>query len=60
MAVIIVIIQKTKCLLYSYFYDNLRFEGDFYLTFRGPCIVIYSYNNSQGDALFVIIHMTNS
>jgi len=24
------------------------------LTFRGPCIVIYSYNKSQRDALFLI------
>jgi len=24
-----------------------------YLTFRGPCIVIYSYNKSQRDALFL-------
>ena len=23
------------------------------LTFRGPCIVIYSYNKSQQDALFL-------
>ena len=23
------------------------------LTFRGPCIVIYSYNESQRDALFL-------
>jgi len=23
------------------------------LTFRGPCIVIYSYNKSQKDALFL-------
>jgi hypothetical protein len=23
------------------------------LTFRGPCIVMYSYNESQRDALFV-------
>ena len=25
----------------------------FYLTFRGPCIVIYSYDKSQQDALFL-------
>jgi len=24
-----------------------------YLTFRGPCIVIYSYNKSQRDTLFL-------
>jgi len=24
-----------------------------FLTFRGPCIVIYSYNVSQRDALFI-------
>jgi len=24
-----------------------------HLTFRGPCIVIYSYNKSQQDALFL-------
>ena len=24
-----------------------------YLTFRGPCVVIYSYNKSQQDALFL-------
>jgi len=24
-----------------------------HLTFRGPCIVIYSYNESQQDALFL-------
>jgi len=24
------------------------------LTFRGPCIVIYSYNKSQRDALYLI------
>jgi len=23
------------------------------LTFRGPCVVIYSYNKSQRDALFL-------
>jgi len=23
------------------------------LTFRGPCIVMYSYNESQQDALFL-------
>ena len=23
------------------------------LTFRGPCIMIYSYNNSQRDSLFL-------
>jgi len=23
------------------------------LTLKGPCIVIYSYNKSQGDALFL-------
>jgi hypothetical protein len=25
----------------------------FSLTFRGPCVVIYSYNKSQQDALFL-------
>ena len=27
--------------------------GVLHLTFRGPCIVIYSYNKSQQDALFL-------
>jgi hypothetical protein len=27
--------------------------ADANLTFRGPCIVIYSYNDSQWDALFL-------
>ena len=27
--------------------------SSFFLTFRGPCIVIYSYNKSQRDALFL-------
>jgi len=32
-----------------------------YLTFRGPCIVIYSYNKSQQDALFLkFISIKNS
>jgi len=31
--------------------ENLPAET--YLTFRGPCIVIYSYNTSQRDALFL-------
>ena len=31
------------------------------LTFRGPCIVIYSYNKSQQDALFLnLILVKNS
>jgi hypothetical protein len=32
-----------------YFWKNL--------TFRGPCIVIYSYNNSQRDALLSQIYL---
>ena len=28
-------------------------DTDKYLTLRGPCIVIYSYNESQRDALFL-------
>jgi len=50
-----VIIQNMKCLLYSYFYGNLRLGGGF-LTFRGPYIVIYSYNKSQRNALILICH----
>jgi hypothetical protein len=28
-------------------------EQNYYLTFRGPFIVIYSYNKSQRDAIFL-------
>jgi len=28
-------------------------QGDKLLTFRGPCIVMCSYNESQRDALFL-------
>ena len=31
-----------------------------HLTFRGPCIVIYSYNKSQGDALFLKFILVNN
>jgi len=30
-----------------------RWQGPVILTFRGPCIVICSYNESQRDALFL-------
>jgi hypothetical protein len=34
--------------------DNyLVIDMDMYLTFRGPCIVMYSYNKSQQDAQFL-------
>jgi len=31
-----------------------------YLTFRGPFIVIYSYNKRQGDALFLKLILINN
>jgi len=35
-------------------FDYSKVQSDVYnLTFRGPCIVIYSYNKSQCDALFL-------
>ena len=44
--------------MYIYIYDisSLRVKNISTfatLTFRGPCIVIYSYNKSQQDALFL-------
>ena len=36
-----------------------HFRGRF-LTFRGPYIVIYSYNNSQRDALFLNFILVNN
>jgi len=30
------------------------------LTFRGPCIVIYSYNRSQQNALFLNLSLVNN
>jgi len=39
----------------SVWYDfRLKGQIDTHLTFTGPCIVIYSYNESQRDALFLI------
>jgi len=32
---------------------NELLKHDASLTFRGPCIVMYSYNGSQRDALFL-------
>jgi len=32
---------------------NWKADTNLHLTFRGPCIVIYSYNKSQRDALFL-------
>jgi len=37
---------------------NIKIHGPYcaflkFLTFRGPCIVIYSYNKNQQDALFL-------
>jgi hypothetical protein len=32
---------------------HIRTNVCMYLTFRGPCIVIYSYNKNQKDALFL-------
>ena len=45
---------ETSC-VYSMVYVFLRrWKFPFtYLTFRGPCIMIYSYNKSQRDALFL-------
>ena len=43
----------------GYFLYTLQFDSVLYhlfflnLTFRGPCIMIYSYNESQRDALFL-------
>ena len=37
---------------YFCFERKYEYKGA-YLTFRGPCIVIYSYNESQRDALFL-------
>jgi hypothetical protein len=35
-------------------FENCKINITFLnLTFRGPCIVIYSYNKSQRDALFL-------
>jgi hypothetical protein len=34
-------------------YDKHCKEGTKNVTFRGPCIVIYSYNRSQQDAVFL-------
>jgi len=34
-------------------YGNLLDKYNSNLTFRGPCIVIYSYNKSQQDAIFL-------
>jgi len=33
--------------------ENKAYIQLVYFTFRGPCIVIYSYNESQRDALFL-------
>jgi hypothetical protein len=33
--------------------SKIHRENCMNLTFRGPCIVIYSYNKSQRDALFL-------
>jgi len=50
-----------KC-LHQFLYRKCHVTSGFQLspdnlTFRGPCIVIYSYNKSQQDALFVILVM---
>jgi hypothetical protein len=34
-------------------YDKYCKEGTKNLTFRGPCIMIYSYNRNQQDAVFL-------
>ena len=34
-------------------YYNCNKHNTMYLTFRGPCSVIYSYNKSRRDALFL-------
>jgi hypothetical protein len=40
--------RHSLLLVYIYFHQSLLSQ-----TFRGPCIVIYSYNKSQRDALFL-------
>jgi len=52
------LLAQFTCLSHpSNFFVNLIFytvcENNIHLTFRGPCIVIYSYNKSQWDALFL-------
>jgi len=34
-------------------YGNCNKHNSMHFTFRGQCIVIYSYNKSQRDALFL-------
>jgi len=60
--------KMCHCYFFSYYYGfvvhnenyfyysalNKYAEEEAILTFRGPCIVIYSYNKSQGDAFFLI------
>jgi hypothetical protein len=45
------IIYSTSRLLHVYSVSAKHTKSN--LTFRGPCIVIYSYNKSQQDALFL-------
>jgi hypothetical protein len=40
--------------MFRLFKDLDLITGVLYLKFRGPCIVIYSYNESQRDALILI------
>jgi len=43
----------TYVLTYSVIVGLICYNIKIYLTFRGPCIVKYSYNKSQQDALFL-------
>ena len=38
------------------YWEQVGHNLSYLLTFRGPCIVIYSYNKSQQDALFLKIY----
>ena len=47
---LLVIIYHTFWCIYFILFLKMLLK---YLTFRGPCIVIYSYNKSQLDTLFL-------
>jgi len=47
-------------LLFLYWYVCFACLAWTNLTFRGPCIVIYSYNKSQQDALFLKFILINN
>jgi len=43
-------IQANKNIIW---FTKLSNQTFYYLTFRGPCIVIYSYNKDRRDALYL-------